>query len=136
MRVRATDIDILARTIHGEARGEPLEGKIAVANVVMNRLKANKWFSGKTIAETCLLKSQFSCWLRGDPNRKIIDDVTLDDINFQDAMYVALGVVKGYLKDNTRGSSHYCVDTITPDWAEDQIPVAHIGKHKFYRDIS
>jgi N-acetylmuramoyl-L-alanine amidase len=133
VRVRSVDIDILARTIYGEARSESMEGKIAVAHVVLNRLKAGKWFSGKTIAETCLLKSQFSCWLQGDPNRKIIDDVTMDDPHFQDSMYVAIGCIRGFLKDNTRGSSHYHTDTIKPFWTEDQIPVAHIGKHLFFR---
>lgn len=56
------DIDILARTIYGEARGEKTAGKKAVACVIMNRYKAKKWFSGKTIAETCQKPWQFSCW--------------------------------------------------------------------------
>ena len=44
------DIDILARTIYGEARGEKTAGKKAVACVIMNRYKSKKWFAGKTIA--------------------------------------------------------------------------------------
>lgn len=66
------DIDILARTIYGEARGEKTIGKKAIACVVLNRYKSGKWFAGKTIAETCQKKYQFSCWNPTDPNRQKI----------------------------------------------------------------
>ena len=47
------DIDILARTIYGEARGEIDEGKRAVGLCILNRYKSKKWFSANTIAEVC-----------------------------------------------------------------------------------
>ena len=65
-----SDTDILARTIFGEARGEGLEGMEAVACVIINRVKAKKWFTGyelingvkvPNVAQTCLKKAQFSC---------------------------------------------------------------------------
>lgn len=37
------DLDWLARLVHAEAQGEPLEGKIAVANVVLNRVKSRNF---------------------------------------------------------------------------------------------
>lgn len=40
------DVDILARTIYGEARSEGQEGMEAVACVVMNRYRAGRWFTG------------------------------------------------------------------------------------------
>ena len=36
--------DIMARTIYGEARGEGQRGMQAVANVIMNRVKAGSWY--------------------------------------------------------------------------------------------
>ena len=62
------DIDILARTIYGEARGETDEGKRAVGLCILNRYRSNKWFAGNTIAETCQKPWQFSCWNKKDPN--------------------------------------------------------------------
>ena len=47
---RSKDVDILARTIYGEARGESEIGKRAVASVILNRYKSGKWFAGDTIA--------------------------------------------------------------------------------------
>lgn len=36
--VRSTDLDLLARLVYGEARGEPYLGQVAVAAVVLNRV--------------------------------------------------------------------------------------------------
>ena len=60
------DVDILARTIYGEARGETDEGKRAVGLCILNRYKSKKWFSANTIAEVCQKPLQFSCWNKND----------------------------------------------------------------------
>ena len=44
--MQKNDLDILARTLYGEARGEGTEGMEAVANVIMNRYRKPKWYSG------------------------------------------------------------------------------------------
>ena len=41
--VSGEDESLLARLVHAEARGEPLEGKIAVAAVVLNRLRSTEF---------------------------------------------------------------------------------------------
>ena len=42
------DLEVLTRTIWGEARGELYGDRVAVANVIMNRLHAGKWYSANT----------------------------------------------------------------------------------------
>ena len=74
------DIDTLARTIYGEARGESRQGKIAVACVILNRVKRKKmcgWreingYKVATVAATCLKPWQFSCWNKIMTSDKII----------------------------------------------------------------
>lgn len=39
----AKDIQLMANAVHGEARGEPYEGKVAVAAVIINRTKSPSW---------------------------------------------------------------------------------------------
>ncbi|ADY54683.1 cell wall hydrolase SleB [Syntrophobotulus glycolicus DSM 8271] len=51
------DLYLLAQLVHAEAGGEPLGGQIAVANVVMNRVKSDQ-FPG-TIAEVIYQPGQF-----------------------------------------------------------------------------
>mgnify|MGYP001599212609 CR=1 FL=1 len=57
---------ILALTVWREARGEPYNAKLGVANVIHNRVGDGRW--KKTIHETCLQRSQFSSFLPGDVN--------------------------------------------------------------------
>jgi hypothetical protein len=55
-------------TIAQEASSEPFEGKVAVAEVIRNRMK-QKFFSDGTIFDTVLKPYQFSGWNTSDPNR-------------------------------------------------------------------
>lgn len=57
VNVTYDDAYLLAALVHMEAGGEPYEGKLAVANVVLNRLKAGY---GNTISEVIYAKGQFS----------------------------------------------------------------------------
>ena len=70
-------IDTLARTIYGEARGEPIRGKEAVAAVVLNRvgraMERGGWWWGSSVAEVCRRPWQFSCWNADDANRTKIE---------------------------------------------------------------
>jgi N-acetylmuramoyl-L-alanine amidase len=126
------DIDTMARTIWGEARGESLLGKVAVAHVILNRVKADTWY-GKTITGVCRKPHQFSCWNIGDPNRVKLLAVDLGDDAFRDSMFVAIGSVKGWFPDPTGGADHYCVKTINPKWSVGKTPVKVIGNHKFFK---
>lgn len=58
-----TDREIFAKTVYGEARGEPEEGQIWVAWVIKNRARANKsYWGGSKIGDVCRKRLQFSSW--------------------------------------------------------------------------
>ena len=128
------DILTLARTIYGEARGESTIGQMAIACVVMNRFKSKKWFAGKTIAETCTKKWQFSCWNENDPNRAKIENLTKKALG--DIYNIASKAVNGKIKDFTCGSTHYHTENVNPLWSRGQTPVLILGHHKFYNNIN
>lgn len=134
MKATAFDIDILARTIYGEARGASFEGKIAVAHVVLNRARKGGWW-GDTIASVCLRSSQFSCWNLNDPNRKKIESIQMGDKVFQECEFAALGAILGHYPDPTSNSCHYHTSSVHPKWATGHTSVGHIGNHIFYNDI-
>lgn len=128
--------DTLARTIWGEARGESLDGKEAVANVILNRAKKAKqlgrfWW-GNDIEEVCLKPYQFSCWNENDINYRKLLAVDSDDPNFAICQRIARRAVNGLLTDNTNGADHYHAIGINPSWTEGRVPVAEIGHHIFY----
>jgi spore germination cell wall hydrolase CwlJ-like protein len=128
------DIDTMARTVWGEARGESLLGKAAVAHVILNRVKADKWY-GKTIHGVCKKPYQFSCWNIGDPNREKMQAVDLGDEHYRDCMFVTIAAIKGWIPDPTKGSDHYCAKTVSPKWSKGKKPARTIGVHQFYNNI-
>ena len=127
-------IDTVARTLWGEARGEGVQGMQAVANVIMNRVKKGGWL-GTTPEEVCLKPSQFSCWLKSDPNRQKLLAVNESDNNFLLAKQLATSAVNGKLPDITNGATHYlALGSLSkvPSWASSMKKVASIGNHTFY----
>lgn len=126
------DVEILARTIWGESRGEPLEGRVAVANVVMNRARHGGWY-GNTPQEVCLKRFQFSCWNSNDPNLQKLETISTEGLHTKDCVSIAALAIAGLLVDNTDGATHYHADYIDPPyWAEGRAPKAKIGHHLFY----
>ena len=134
------DMDILARTIYGEARGEyfrndgGIASLICVANVIVNRAKQPKRY-GETLAKVCKRPYQFSCWNRNDPNCVIISRVQQgDDKIFDLCLNVAENVLKEQWPDLTEGSNHYHASwmKVYPAWSIDRVPTKRIGQHLFY----
>lgn len=133
------EIDVLARTIYGEARGESISGQEAIANVVINRLafsnKKRRYWWGNDIISICQAPFQFSCWNKSDPNYQKITTITNADINFCIAYRIATRAFNGALEDSTCGATHYHTKNVFPNWSKAKIPCAEIGSHLFYNNI-
>lgn len=130
------DITIAAKTIYGEARGEPLEGKYAVAHVIKNRAALadnHPHFGDGSPASACLAKWQFSCW--NDPTA--LQSIRDDDVKLDLFKTIARHVLGGGHKDNTNGATYYFANWMKepPEWAKGHSPCAVIGKHLFFRGI-
>ncbi|PZP56789.1 MAG: cell wall hydrolase [Micavibrio aeruginosavorus] len=133
------EIDVLARTIWGEARGEGLSGMNAVACVILNRVEAARklggYWWGNTILQVCQKPYQFSCWNKNDANYQKLVSVDEEDMHFVTAKRTARRAMLGFLKDETKGATHYHARNILPDWAKDRKLSAMIGRHVFYKLI-
>lgn len=126
-------VDVLARTIWGEARGEPSGGMEAVASVIMNRVSHSRWW-GHDVISVCLEREQFDCWDMDDPNRQQCLKVDTTDPVFVRALEIADCAIQGVLKDMTLGADSY-VDLRFehPDWAVPEKETVKIGNQTFYR---
>lgn len=134
------DLDIMARTLWGEARGEGYRGMKAVANVIMNRYASNNW--PDNVADVCLQPFQFSAWLDSDPNKALMERVTTDNPDFRTALGIARLALTRQLADITGGADHYLNIPVTrqirgdgtlPDWVDVNRKTAEIGVHTFLR---
>jgi spore germination cell wall hydrolase CwlJ-like protein len=133
----ALSIDVLARTIWGEARGEGTIGMQAVASVVLNRFEAATkkgahWW-GSSFIEICQKPYQFSCWNENDPNLHKLLHVDTSDLYFATAKRIAQRCILGCLDDPTSGATHYHAAGIMPRWAKGEEQTTTIGSHIFYR---
>ena len=101
------EIDFLARTIWGEARGEPLRGQEAVAHVVLNRVRDRGFPNTVEDVVTQGNGSQFNAWSPRDPNFVKLKNVTQDDAMFRQAIMVAQQAFNGLSQDPTNGAIIY-----------------------------
>lgn len=134
MTFSQTDLNIMARTLWGESRGEPYEGKVAVAWVILNRAEKGGWW-GSTISDVCRKPFQFSCWNSNDPNSSRLPSITFSDPAFPDCLKAVGGVLSGNCPDPTNHSTHYKVSTLPwpKDWGPEKPALTVIGAHSFYR---
>ncbi|MGN1091616.1 MAG: cell wall hydrolase [Alphaproteobacteria bacterium] len=132
MTDKEKEIDLMARTMWGEARGEGIRGMQAVANVIMNRVNAGRWY-GRTVEDVVLKPYQFSCWNANDPNLPKLKSVNEKDTQFSNAKGLARLAYEDNLVDITGGATHYHAAGITPYWANAMNKTAVIGNHAFYK---
>lgn len=127
------DIYCLALNIYFEARGEPEEGRLAVAHVVLNRTTDRRWprTPCAVIADgwpdagpLC----QFSWYCDGLP------DIPRPGTSWRDAKRLAELVYWGRSKDPTGGAFWYHADYVKPWWSKRLRPGPKIGHHIFYHD--
>ena len=115
-----SDIQLMARAINGEARGEPYEGQVAVGAVILNRVKSSQF--PNTISGVIYQSGAFTAVSDGQINVPIDEGSTVYKAA-QDAM-------NGW--DPTGGCIYYFnPSTATNKWIWSRPLVKTIGKHRF-----
>ena len=115
-----SDMQLMARAINGEARGEPYEGQVAVGAVILNRVKSSKF--PNTIAGVIYEKGAFTAVSDGQINVPIAENSSV--------YKAARDAMNGW--DPTGGAIYYFnPDTATSDWIWSRPLIKTIGKHRF-----
>ena len=129
-------LDIMSRTVYGEARGEGRMGWAAVAWIIQNRANKPGWW-GHDIVSVCQHPMQFDCWNANDPNCSAIAQVDSTDPTFAAITAVCDDVINGRIPDPTHGATYYFVTAMQhpPGWANGKTPSAIIGHQSFYNNI-
>ncbi len=125
------ELTCLAQNIYFEARSEPVEGKFAVAHVVMNRV-ASRYFPETVCGvvqdgtDETLHKCQFSWYCDGKT------DVVEDEEAWNEATALASKVYWGRVEDPSGGALWYHADYVKPFWRKAFARGPKIGRHIFY----
>ena len=119
----------LAAAIFFEARDQPIQGQMAVADVVMNRVESPRW--PDEICAVVFQPSQFSFTHDGksDSYRKYTSNV-----GDRQAIDVAEEIAKSVIKGARLGltSTHYHATYVSPYWRKQYHLDGRIGDHVFY----
>ena len=114
----SSDLNLLSRLVYGEARGEPYTGQVAVAAVVLNRVKSSSF--PNTIAGVIYQSGAFDVVSDGQIN------LTPNDT----AIKAAQDALNGW--DPTNGAIYYFnPSTATNKWIWSRPMTVTIGKHRF-----
>lgn len=115
-----SDLQLMARAINGEARGEPYEGQVAVGAVILNRVKSSKF--PNTIAGVIYQSGAFTAVTDGQINVPIAEGSTV--------LKAAQDAMNGW--DPTGGAIYYFNPaTATNKWIWSRPLIKTIGKHRF-----
>ena len=127
------DRECLARAVYFEARGEPIGGQIAVAQVVLNRVASRRW-----PATICRVVNQgfergakcqfsFACWAS---SRRALNGEL-----WEHARWIAEEVLAGNAwLDEMGAATHYHRHDLRPVWRLNLDVIGQVGAHIFYAD--
>lgn len=132
---RAETIDselmCMAQAVYYESAREPLEGQLAVAEVIANRMRDHRYpdtacgvvFQGATRTTGC----QFTFTCDGAMQKKPVGE------NWDRAKRIAAHVLMGLNEERTGGATHYHATYVDPIWNSGLVQTDKIGLHIFYR---
>lgn len=127
----AAELACLTEAVYFEARGESINGQIAVAEVILNRAESPIFPNTvcgviKQGAEN-LNRCQFSYKCDGDP------EYMTERKAMKRAADVAILIMKGERRALSGNATHYHADYVDPYWASKLEKTATVGTHIFYR---
>jgi len=127
------EVTCLALNIYFEARSEPVEGKLAVGHVVMNRVASDRFPATvcdvvRQGGEVRRHRCQFSWWCDGQSDRP------RNRAEWRRSMQLALEIYWGMSKDPTDGALWYHADYVDPNWRTSLVEGPKIGRHIFYSE--
>jgi spore germination cell wall hydrolase CwlJ-like protein len=137
------ELGCLSLNIYHESRSDSFAGRIAVADVVLNRVDSNLFpdticdvvnqsvmrtnWKGNTVPVRGMC--HFSWYCDG------MSDEPMEEGAWEESQIVAEMTLNNGFRGITEGATHYHATYVTPNWINDRgmVPVGRIGEHKFYR---
>jgi N-acetylmuramoyl-L-alanine amidase len=155
IRKALTPYQVFVCTLIGEVLNEPLDGVLAVASTIRNRVKADlyadtkpDWW-GEGYDGVCLKSWQFSCWWEDNANSDRVYTIALAYIEKKEPTcihpsrleafeVIARLVMDNVIVDTSEGADHYLTTALlrsskAPSWTKLKRPVKLAGAHTFFR---
>ncbi len=133
-KVREKQLVCLAKNIYFEAGGEPFEGKVAVAQVTVNRSEDNRWPDDicNVIYQKTKFQEKIVCqfsWVCENPSPFKPKNLAV----YEESMEVAkMVLLEGYRLPSLSNALYFHADYVNPGWKHEK--VTKIGRHIFYKE--
>ena len=131
---RTKQLDCLTRNIYWEAASEPFEGKVAVAQVTINRMESGRFapdicgvvYQKNIVYDRVICQFSWNC--DGSSLRK-----TIYPAHWKESEEVAKKVLlEGFRLPSVKTALYFHADYVKPNWGKPQ--VAKFGRHIFYAE--
>ena len=123
------DVQCLARNIYFESRGEPVQGRYAVANVTMNRVASQRF--PNDVCGVVYQRNRRGCQFSWVCNPQPVRNTAA----YEQAVDIAVEVYYNDIDDITEGAQYFHADWMRryPRWSRVFDKTAQYGQHIFYR---
>ena len=131
--MRERQLACLATNIYYEAGNQPFEGKVAVAQVTINRTESGQYPADicKTIYQKNIVYEKVLCQFSWVCDRTVVAR-PVNRANFKESEEVAKKVLlEGFRLPSLKDAMYFHGDYINPGWKREKI--AKIGNHIFYK---
>jgi len=132
-KFNSESITCLTKAIYFESNTQPRVGMYAVAEVILNRVRSDKFpdsicdvVTQRTTHEYKLC--QFSYFCDGRPEK------VLSQMMYKKCKEIAILAILNQDKKITKGATHYHATYVTPYWSKTLVKTIQIGDHIFYRE--
>lgn len=133
-QVREKQLSCLARNIYHEAGSEPFEGKVAIAQVTLNRANSDGLFPGdicRVVYQKNIFYDKVLCQFSWVCDRQVNFKPKYPSI-YEESYEVAKKVLlEGFRLPSLTEALYFHADYINPGWKRQK--VAKIGRHIFYK---
>jgi spore germination cell wall hydrolase CwlJ-like protein len=120
------ELHCLAGAVYFESRGEPLEGQLAVAQVIMNRAEDSRWPS--SYCGVVRQRAQFSFVKNGR-----MPHIRTGSAAWKRAQAIARIAHRGLWDSSAGDAVYFHAKYVRPSWSRRKVAVATIDTHVFYR---
>lgn len=132
IRDKQRQLACMTQNVYWEAASEPAEGKIAVAQVVMNRVASGQFGSTpcQVIHQRSLVYEKVICQFSWACDRIATSKPVRQDLWRESQEAAKMVLIEGFRLPSIEGALYYHADYVNPNWGKKR--KAQIGRHIFY----
>ena len=126
------ELKCLSEALYFEARGEQIEGQIAVADVIINRKNSSRFPSTICGVVSEGSHKRHACQFSYNCDGKL--ELIYDKKTYRRIVKLSSMILNGAFSDITNGATFFHASEVSPSWSKKFKKTRKIGRHIFYKN--